>query len=53
MSQTMTQDDLDAIAETGERLPVSMTFDPSLLGEKDEMVLPVFNGEKVVDQAGE
>ena len=53
MSQTMTQDDLEAIAETGERLPVSMTFDTSLLGEKDEMVLPVFNGEKVVDQAGE
>lgn len=53
MSQTMTQDDLEAIAETGERLPVSMAFDPSLLGEKDEMVLPVFDGEKVVDQAGE
>jgi len=53
VTEKMTQDDLDAIAETGERLPVSMTFDPSLLGEKDEMVLPVFNGEKVVDQAGE
>ena len=52
MSQ-MTQDDLEAIAETGERLPVSMTFDPSLLGEQEDMVLPVFNGVKVVDQAGE
>lgn len=51
MSQ-MKQDDLDEIVETGERLPVSM-FDPDLLTEQDVMVLPVFNGEKVVDQAKE
>lgn len=53
MNQTMSQYDLEAIVETGERLPVSMTFDPSLLAEKDEMVLPVFDGERVVDQAEE
>ena len=50
MSQ-MSQEDLEAIAETGERLPVRMAFDPGLLAEKDEMELPVFDGQKVVNQA--
>jgi hypothetical protein len=48
----MSESDLKEIVETGERLPREM-FDPALLTEKDDMELPVFNGEKVVDQAGE
>lgn len=47
----MTQDDREAIAETGERLPVEM-FDPSLLMQEDGVFeLPVFDGMKVVDKA--
>lgn len=52
MSQ-MSQHDLDAIVATGERLPMEMASDPSLLAEADGMARPVFDGEKIVDQAGE
>lgn len=46
----MSESDLKEIVATGEQLPSGM-FDPSLLTEETDMELPVFNGEKVVDQA--
>lgn len=51
MSQEMSQEDREIIAETGERLPVEI-FDPSLLlQEEGALELPVFDGMKVVDKA--
>lgn len=47
---SMSDSDLQEIVATGEQLPSGM-FDPSLLTEETDMELPVFNGEKVVDQA--
>lgn len=48
----MGDEDLMEVMKTGERLPASM-FDANLLAEKDAMILPVFNGDNVVDQAKE
>ena len=46
----MSEADLKEIVATGEQLPTGM-FDPGLLTEDTDIELPVFNGEKVVDQA--
>jgi hypothetical protein len=50
----MNESDLAQVVETGEQLPRDM-FDGSLLKEADgeDMVLPVFDGVKVVDEAKE
>lgn len=48
----MSEQDLKEIVATGDRLPASM-FDPALLEVDHEIVLPVFDGEKVVDQREE
>jgi hypothetical protein len=48
----LTDDDLDVIAETGERLPLEM-FDPALLELTDDPKLPVFVGEGAGEQRGE
>lgn len=50
--ENMNDADLKEVVATGERLPGGM-FNPDLLREGEEMALPVFNGNKVVDQAGE
>jgi hypothetical protein len=48
----MTQEDLQQIVESGERLPKGM-FDPELLTDEDVILLPVFDGEKLTQQEEE
>jgi hypothetical protein len=50
----MSQLDAAAIVATGEPLPTEMMSDPSLRSEVEGMMSrPVFDGEKIVDQAAE
>jgi len=49
--QQMTKEDIEAIVDTGERFPINMKFDSSVLSGLEYMISPVFDGEKIVDQA--
>ena len=49
----MSEDDLDVVVETGERLPLDLFGDPALWSEAQALGTPVFDGERLVIQTEE
>jgi hypothetical protein len=51
--RNMSEDDLDVVVETGERLPIDLFGDLALWSEAHAFGAPVFDGERVVIQIEE